>query len=92
MLVCTVNGKQTSKNKAYKWTLRCWVLNYTKIKCFFKTAFQLMMELNKDRDKGKDEKTQEDYQTSAKIQSRCQVVFKHCFISNLFLSVYHLHC
>ena len=32
----------------------------------------------------RDERTQEDYQKSAKIRSRCRVVFLHSFISALF--------
>ena len=44
------------------------------------------MELKKKVQKqGRDERTQEDYPTPAKIQRRCRVVFLHSFISALFL-------
>ena len=37
------------------------------------------------------EDVQEDYLTSAKIHSRCRVVFWRSFISALFLSFFQLH-
>ena len=42
------------------------------------------MELKKGRKRGREETTQEDYPTFAKIHSRCQVVFLHSFLSALF--------
>ena len=44
-------------------------------KSFSKTCFQVGMELKKVQKQGRDKRTQEDYPTSAKIQSRCKVVF-----------------
>ena len=49
------------------------------------------MELKKGQKQGRDERTQEDYGTSAKIYSRCPVVFLRSFISALFLSFFQLH-
>ena len=44
------------------------------------------MDLKKGQKQGIDERTQEDYPTSAKIHSRCRIVFLHSFIS-AFVSV-----
>ena len=46
-----------------------------------KLDFKLGMELKKVQKQGRDERTQEDYRTSAKIHSRCRVVFLRSFIS-----------
>ena len=43
------------------------------------------MELKKVQKQGRDEKTQEDYRTSAVYFCRCRVVFLRSFISALFL-------
>ena len=50
-----------------------------------KLDFKLGMELKKVQKQGRDERTQEDYPTSAKIHTRCRVVFLRSFISALFL-------
>ena len=60
-------------------------------KSFSKTSFQLRIELKKGRKQGRDEKTQEDYPTSAKIHSKYRVVFLRSFISAVFLSLSQLH-
>ena len=49
------------------------------------------MELVKVQKQGRDERTQEYYPTSAKIHSRCRVVFLRSFISALFLYFFQLH-
>ena len=49
------------------------------------------MELKKVQKQGRDERTQEYYPTSAKIHSRCRVVFLRSFISALFLYFFQLH-
>ena len=49
------------------------------------------MELKKVQKQGRDERTQEDYPTSAKIHSRGRVVFLRSFISALFLYFFQLH-
>ena len=41
-----------------------------------------LMELKKGQKQGRDERTQEDYWTSAKIHSRCPVVFLLSFINS----------
>ena len=56
-----------------------------------KLDFKLGMELKKVQKQGRDERTQEDYRTSAKIHSRCRVVFLRSFISTLFLYFFQLH-
>ena len=56
-----------------------------------KLDFKLGMELKKVQKQGRDERTQEDYPTSAKIHSRCRVVFLRSFISTLFLYFFQLH-
>ena len=43
------------------------------------------MELKKVQKQGRDERTQEDYRTSAVYFCRCTVVFLRSFISALFL-------
>ena len=60
-------------------------------KSFCKTSFQVGMELKKVQKQGRDERTQEDYPTSAKIHTRCRVVFLRSFISALFLYFFRLH-
>ena len=49
------------------------------------------MELKKVQKQGRDERTQEDYRTSAKIHTRCRVAFLRSFISALFLHFFQLH-
>ena len=44
-------------------------------KCLCKSSFQVGMDLEKVHKQGRDVRTQEDYLTSAKIHSRCSVVF-----------------
>ena len=56
-----------------------------------KLDFKLGMELKKVQKQGRDERTQEDYPTSAKIHTRCRVVFLRSFISALFLYFFQLH-
>ena len=63
----------------------------TREKSFCKTWFQVGMELKKVKKQGRDERTQEDYPTSAKIHTRCRVVFLRSFISALFLYFFQLH-
>ena len=63
----------------------------TREKSFCKTWFQVGMELKKVQKQGRDERTQEDYPTSAQIHTRCRVVFLRSFISALFLYLYQLH-
>ena len=49
------------------------------------------MELKEGQNQGRNERTQEDYlKSSAKIHSKCQVVFLLSFISALFLSFFQL--
>ena len=60
----------------------------TREKRFLKPSFQLRMDLKKWQKQGRDDRTHEDYATSAKIHSRCSVVFLHSFISALFLSFF----
>ena len=55
-----------------------------------KLDFKLGMELKKVQKQGRDERTQEDYPTSAKIHTRCRVVFLRSFISALFLYFFQL--
>ena len=52
---------------------------------FCKTSFQFGLMLTEVQKHNRDERTQEDYPTSAKIHSRCRVVFLSSFISALFL-------
>ena len=56
-----------------------------------KLDFKLGMELKKVHIQGRDETTQEDYPTSAKIHTRCRVVFLRCFISALYVYFFQLH-
>ena len=49
------------------------------------------MELKKAQKQGRDERTQEDYPTSAVYFCRCRVVFLRSFISSLFLCFFQLH-
>ena len=56
-----------------------------------KLDFKLGMEVKKVQKQGRDERTQEDYRTSAKIHSRCRVVFLRSFSSTLFLYFFQLH-
>ena len=56
-----------------------------------KLDFKLEKELKKVQKQGRDERTQEDYPTSAKIHTRCRVVFLRSFISALFLCFFQLH-
>ena len=49
------------------------------------------MEPKKVQKQGRDERTQEDYPTSAKIHTRCRVVSLRSFISALFLYFLRLH-
>ena len=57
-----------------------------------KLDFKLGMELKKvQKQQGRDERTQEDYPTSAKMHTRCRVVFLRSFISALFLCFFQLH-
>ena len=49
------------------------------------------MELKKVQKQGRDERTQEDYPTSAKIHTRCRVVFLRSFISAFFLYFFRVH-
>ena len=44
-------------------------------KSFSKTSFQLRMYRKKGQKQGRDERTQEEFRRSAKIHSRCRVVF-----------------
>ena len=60
----------------------------TREKSFCKTWFQVGMELKKVQKQGRDERTQEEYRTSAKISTRCRVVFLRSFISALFLYLF----
>ena len=60
----------------------------TRRKSFCETSFQAGMDLKEVQKEGKDERTQEDYPTSAKIHSRCRVVFLRSFIFALFLSFF----
>ena len=60
-------------------------------KSFCKTYFKLGKELKKVQKQGRDERTQEDYPTSAKIHTRCRVVFLRSFISALFLYFFQLY-
>ena len=54
-------------------------------KVYVKLDFKLGKELKKVQKQGRGERTQEDYPTSAKIHSRCRVVFLRSFTSALFL-------
>ena len=54
-------------------------------KSFCKTWFEVGMELKKVQKQGRDESTQEDYPTTAKIHIRSRVTFLRSFISALFL-------
>ena len=56
-----------------------------------KLDFKIGIELKKVQKQGRDERTQEDYRKSAKIHSRCTVVFLRSFISILFLYFFQLH-
>ena len=59
---------------------------------FSKTLFRVRVDrAEKVQKLGKDERTQEDYQTSAKICSRCLLVVLHSFIFALLLSFFQLH-
>ena len=58
---------------------------------FCKTSFQLGIGLKKGQKRGRDEKTQEDYPTSAVYFRRCRVVFLRSFISALFLYFFQPH-
>ena len=60
-------------------------------KVSIKLDFKLGMELKKVEKQGRDERTEEDYPTSAKIHTRCRVVFLRSFISALFLYFFQLH-
>ena len=60
-------------------------------KKFSKTSFQLRMDLKRGQKQGRDERTQEDYPTSAVYFYRCRVVFLHSFISSLFLYFFQVH-
>ena len=51
---------------------------------------KLGKELKKVQKQGRDERTQEDYPTSAKIHTRCRGVFLRSFISALFLYFFQL--
>ena len=77
-------------NSVYTHVQYCFFLlfNMTREKSFCKTSFQLGMGLKKVQKQGRDGRMQEDYQTSAKIHSRCRVVFLHTFISTLFLYLF----
>ena len=57
---------------------------YTKEKSFSETSFTLRMELNKGQKQGRDERTQEDYPTSAKNTQQMQSSLLASFISALF--------
>ena len=59
-------------------------------KVYVKLDFKLGKELKKVQKQGRDERTQEDYPTSAKIHTRCRVVFLRSFISALFLYFFQL--
>ena len=50
----------------------------------------LEKELKKVQKQGRDERTQEDYPTSAKIHTRCREVLLRSFISALFLYFFQL--
>ena len=63
----------------------------TREKSSCKTWFQVGMELKKVQKQDRDERTQEDYPTSAKIHTRCRVVFLRSFISALLLNFFRLH-
>ena len=52
---------------------------YTRENSFWKTLFQVGMDLKKVQKQGRDKRIQE-YLTSAKIHSRCRVVFLHSFL------------
>ena len=56
-----------------------------------KASFHLRMDLKKVKKQGSDERTQEDYPTSAVYFCRCWVAFLHSFISALFLSFLQVH-
>ena len=60
-------------------------------KVSLKLDLKLGMELKKVQKQGRDERTQEDYPTSAKVHSKCRVVFLRSFISTLFLYFFQLH-
>ena len=57
-------------------------------KCFCKTSFQLEMSLKKGQKQGRDERTHEDYLTSAKYTADVRLVFfaffHLCLVSVLF--------
>ena len=55
-----------------------------------KLDFKLGKELKKVQKQGRDKRTQEDFPTSAKIHTRCRVVFLRSFISALFLYFFQL--
>ena len=46
------------------------ILHYTREYSFCKTSFQLKMDLKKGQKQGRDESTQEDYMTSAKVKTQ----------------------
>ena len=57
----------------------------TRGKSFFKTSFQLRMELKKEQKPARDERTQEDYLTSAAYMLGSLLVFFNlCLVSVLF--------
>ena len=58
---------------------------YTREKKFLWNFISSRDGAEKSTEQGRDERTQEDNPTSAKIHSRCRVVFLRSFISALFL-------
>ena len=71
-----------------RFSLPVWTCFYTREKNFCKTWFQVGMELKKVPKQGRDERTQEDYPASAKIHTRCSVVFLRSFISAFFYTFF----
>ena len=57
-------------------------------KFFCKIKFKLRIDRAEKRTEGRDEKTQEDYRTSAVYFCRCPVLLLRSFISALFLSLF----
>ena len=66
------------------------LLNLLGKKVSVKLDSKLGKELKKVQKQGRDERTQEDYPTSAKIHTRCRVVFLRSLISALFLYFFQL--
>ena len=60
-------------------------LTDTRGKSFCKTSFLLGMGLRKGQKQGRDERTEDDYLTAAKIHSRCRVFFAFFHLPFLYI-------